>query len=169
MKVSKEFMDFFLWNFIDDGNRHTFRGTGERGNAPVRIDFFPRNLYSKAIGLRHVGPHALDRDLSQVFKNMCFDPKRSFVAACGAFKPQKTACFWCAKTKLYMFIDLVQIILPSKSRLRDLHKTTTESSLWENYIFWEKVKIMVLMIFLRNLGKKEIWKIMSSGWKIPFF
>ena len=83
--------------------------------------------------------------------------------------PKKTACFWCAMTKLYMFINLLQIILPSKSRLRDLHKTTTESSLWENYIFWEKVKIMVLMIFLRNLGKKEIWKIMSSGWKIPFF
>ena len=51
---------------------------------------------------------------------------------------------------------LVRIILPSKSRLLDLHKTTTESSLWENYIFWEKVKIMVLMIFLRNLGKMEI-------------
>ena len=70
-----------------------YRGTGERGNAPVRIDFFSRNLYSKAIGLRHVGPHALDRDLSKVFKNMCFDPKRSFVAVCGACKPQKTACF----------------------------------------------------------------------------
>ena len=39
-----------------------------------------------------------------------------------------------------MFINLLQIILPSKSRLRDLHKTTTESSLWENYIFLGKSK-----------------------------
>ena len=111
---------------------------GKKEMLRWELIFFPRNLYSKAIG--HVGPHALDRDLSQVFKNMCFDQKRSFVAACGACKPQKTACFWCGMKKLYMFINLLQIILPSKSRLQDLHKTTTESSLWENYIFLGKSK-----------------------------
>ena len=82
-------------------------GTGEKGNAPVRIDFFPKNLYSKAIELRHVGPHALDRDLSKVFKNMCFDPKRSFVAACSAHKPKIKRRIFDAPSPNLMFIDLV--------------------------------------------------------------
>ena len=53
-----------------------YRGCGEKGNAPLRIVLFSKIQYSKGIRLSHVGPHALDRDLSKVFKNMCFPAKK---------------------------------------------------------------------------------------------
>ena len=52
-----------------------YRGPGEVGIGPVRIVYFSKNQYFKGIILNHVGPCALDTDLSKVLKNMCFDPK----------------------------------------------------------------------------------------------
>ena len=55
---------------------YMYRGCGEKGNAPLRIVLFSKIQYSKGTRLSHVGPHALDRDLSKVFKNMCFPTKK---------------------------------------------------------------------------------------------
>ena len=67
-----------------------YRGPGEKWIAPIGIYFFPKNSYSKVIKLRHVGPHALNRDIFKVFINMCLDPKKLFAAVCGVRKPKKT-------------------------------------------------------------------------------
>ena len=99
-----------------------YRGPGEYENTPVRIDFFTKYLYSKAIGLRHVGPHALDRDLSEVFKNMCFDPKKLFAAVCGAHKLKKETVHFCQPSPNLTLIVLVQVNLSAKSQRRDLNK-----------------------------------------------
>ena len=101
--------------------------------------------YSKGIILNHVGPSALDTDLSKVFKNMCFDPKLLFAAFWDSNKHKGKSSFLAPQTQNFNFIKLVQINLSFNIGRLGLNKSTREYSLWKNYIFGEKLKTMALI------------------------
>ena len=86
---------------------------------------------------------------------MCFDPKKLFAAFSGITLSKRQVEFSDAPNPYFNFIDLLQAKLSANFGRVDLNKTTQVYSLWENYIFGEKVKIMVLLIPFRTVGKRN--------------